>query len=184
MTGMLNRWAYSKDGKYLALSSFDHTVVWDTASGQVALDLSSFVAPGWAYLAFCPDSRHLLVSNQTLSVWDVQSGMPVLPTNGKEIIAGAPFPPTCSSDSTLVAPLQQGSEVRIIDIRSGNVVELEQEHRHGSRVTSIEFSPTNQYLLTGSEDFTAQLWNATSGAYISTLRGHRCTRSQSACLAE
>ena len=43
---------------------------------------------------------------------------------------------------------------------------------HAGPVTSVAFSPDAQFVLTGSEDFTARIWNATTGEVIHQLNSH------------
>ena len=43
---------------------------------------------------------------------------------------------------------------------------------HGSRVTSVAFSPDGQLVATGSTDFTARFWTVADGALMRTLAGH------------
>jgi WD40 repeat protein len=44
--------------------------------------------------------------------------------------------------------------------------------QHGGAVTRAAFSPDGRYVLTGSADRTARLWNAATGAVITTFAGH------------
>ena len=43
---------------------------------------------------------------------------------------------------------------------------------HTKSVTSVTFSPDNQYLASGSEDKSVKLWDRKTGAVIRTLQGH------------
>src|SRR5579859_2221664 len=43
---------------------------------------------------------------------------------------------------------------------------------HSGEVLSVAFSNDGQYIVTGSEDNTAILWNAQSGAQVHTFVGH------------
>ena len=41
-----------------------------------------------------------------------------------------------------------------------------------SYITSVAFSPDGKTVLTGSDDNTACLWNATTGERLQVLKGH------------
>jgi dipeptidyl aminopeptidase/acylaminoacyl peptidase len=43
---------------------------------------------------------------------------------------------------------------------------------HTDSITSIAFSPDSKYVLTGSKDTTARLWDAATGAQVRTFSGH------------
>lgn len=58
--------------------------------------------------------------------------------------------------------------VRVFD-RQGA---LRWEGKHDGAVTRTGFSPDGQFVLTGSADRTARLWNAAAGTLVTTLAGH------------
>ena len=43
---------------------------------------------------------------------------------------------------------------------------------HSNYVTRVEFSPDSRYVLTGSWDQTARLWEAETGKPVALMRGH------------
>src|SRR5579872_5612890 len=43
---------------------------------------------------------------------------------------------------------------------------------HAGEVTSVAFSPDGRWLLTGSKDGTARLWEAATGRELRCLKGH------------
>ena len=43
---------------------------------------------------------------------------------------------------------------------------------HTNHITSAHFSPNGKYVVTGSNDWTAKIWEAASGKLLNTLEGH------------
>lgn len=46
---------------------------------------------------------------------------------------------------------------------------------HKSSVNSVSFSPDGSLLATGSDDYTAKLWEVATGRQIRTFQGHKGT---------
>eukprot|EP00759_Apiculatamorpha_spiralis_P027557 PhF_6_TR30374/c0_g2_i4/m.44502 len=43
---------------------------------------------------------------------------------------------------------------------------------HSERVTSVAFSPDNKYIVSGSEDGSVSVWDASSGEEVRVMYGH------------
>jgi uncharacterized delta-60 repeat protein len=61
----------------------------------------------------------------------------------------------------------------IADLLASDYADLISTERHGAAVTAVAFSPDGRMLLTGSDDNTAQLWRADSGAPIGSPLQHQ-----------
>ncbi len=51
-------------------------------------------------------------------------------------------------------------------------IELVVQKGHLDYVSAVSFSPDTKYVITGSNDKTAKLWDATTGIEIRTFMGH------------
>jgi WD40 repeat protein len=43
---------------------------------------------------------------------------------------------------------------------------------HKDKITSISFSPDGRWVVTSSDDYTSRIWDATTGLWVCTLKGH------------
>jgi WD40 repeat protein len=68
--------------------------------------------------------------------------------------------------------LAGGWEVRLAPLPTGARPELVLQTGHGDRITALAFSPDGKYLLTGSADKTAILWDAATGRQLRKFQGH------------
>ncbi len=158
--------AFSPDGRRLYSGSWDKTArAWDAASGEclaVLHDCEEVKA-----IAVSPDGRRLVTGHGG------SFGMPARDTDTGSI-AGVPvrqhgvqaiaFGP--SGDRAVLAT--PGATVVIWDIASNaRVTELK---GHSQSVRSVAWTGT--LIAAGSEDKTARLWDARTGALLHTLAGH------------
>jgi WD40 repeat protein/uncharacterized caspase-like protein len=67
----------------------------------------------------------------------------------------------------IVAPFVLGTIAR-----AGPQIELVPEVPHTLPVTSVAFSPNGKLVLSGSEDKTLKLWDASTGALVRSFEGH------------
>lgn len=72
---------------------------------------------------------------------------------------------------TIVAVAGVDRDIKVIDVASGEVLQLLKGHR-GS-VRALAFSPDGRFLASGSRDKTVRVWNLQTGGCVLVLRGHR-----------
>jgi len=111
--------------------------------------------------AFSPDGEHLLTgtASGTITSWSVISGEAVW-TN--RVSDGQVWGLAVSPDGQKFAVGVQGDgSVQLRSMSSGQL--LGQLIGHGERIHAVEFSPDNQWILTGSQDGTARLWSTETG---------------------
>jgi WD40 repeat protein len=172
LLGMSRAWsvAFSPDGQTLAVSDWDRISLWHVNDFQAPWLIES-VNPGWARdLAFSHDSRLLAVAtNDRIAVFDLQSqGAPGYSLQSPlGDVWSLAFSPDGSRLAAAVGDHQSGM-AQIWDVATGQPLAALQGHRH--RVTGIAYSPDGRRLITSSHDGSLRLWDAQTGAELSTLQ--------------
>ncbi len=177
----------SPDGKLLAtMGTEDGTVkLWDLQSRPVALRRQF---PGfrrqWTRILFTPDGKTLIAGaeDNTVRLWAIRSGRQSPPAGHPESgsrtvpirAAGAMDLSPDGSTLAVCAAGPDGGRVTLWDIRSGNVRPLPRSLAppDGSLVESVAFSPDGRLIATGAMR-TLILWEARTGRWLRTLRGHK-----------
>jgi len=138
---------FSPDGQYVAASSRYAIKLWDARTGRVLRDLVGHQSHIGS-LTFTPNGEALLSGSNdtTLKYWD-----------------------TSSLREILLDSRQQGRHATRIDSGKlgegqhrlrGEVKVLQTFEGHGGGVNSVSTSPYGQWLLSGSDDGTACIWDA------------------------
>lgn len=161
---------YSPDGAQILTASFDRTArLWDARSGQVRLVLAAHTDKLWS-AAFSPDGRRVITASadHTARVWDASSGQPLLVFRGhRGAVRSAGFSPDGRRAVTV------GEEDRVAwvwdDLKPGTERLLS---GHTDKVWSAAFSPDGARIVTASEDHTARVFDARSGAVLHVLKQH------------
>jgi WD40 repeat protein len=120
-------------------------------------------------LAFSPNGKSLVSAsgNQTIKVWDVQTGTELRTLSGhKAAVLAVSF----SSDGKTLASGSDDMTVKLWDVPKGK--EIRTLVGHAQSVKSVSFSPDGKTLATGSEDKTIKLWDVATGKELTTLSGH------------
>ena len=152
----------SPDGKHLATASDDTTArLWDIATGQTIRTFTGHT-DGVEEIAFSPDGKNLVtISNdQTIRLWDVATGqtLKIIPATGVYDVAFSP------GGRFIVTSATDPHDPRIWDVTTGLPVHV--LNGHTGPTTMVAYSPDGKYVLTGSMDNTARLWDAATGEQV------------------
>ncbi len=183
---------FSPDGSRIVTVDSNGTIhIWDATTGKKTRDLDPTSDNGaivWT-AAFSPDSQNVIGGGPKVQVWDATSGKrlwslpgyeqswestmgkdsPLFPAPSDELAYYVSIPNLfdVSADGSLIA--LSGSDPRIIDARTGEVVQKLTGHRDGVR--AVAFSPDDSRVATASWDGTARIWDVKTGKQ-QVLTGH------------
>jgi len=149
---------WSTDGRRIVTSSRDASVhLWDASTGQL-VRASFRTAKPLSRIALSPDGRRVLGSaGGEVYLLNAITGEALLPM------------PRYHDDINAIAWSNDGKYALIGTdddfAELINPITGKRQHRlaHGNAVFSAVFSSDNRFVLTGSEDHTAKIWDASSG---------------------
>jgi WD40 repeat protein/tetratricopeptide (TPR) repeat protein/tRNA A-37 threonylcarbamoyl transferase component Bud32 len=124
-------------------------------------------------VAFSPNGKRIASGSrdQTVKVWDVQSGQEVLSLQGHTgSVYSVVFSPDGKRLASGVGEYGKPGEVKVWDAQTGRQVLALQGHT--GYVWSVAFSPDGRRLATGSGDKTVKVWDAQTGQENLALKGH------------
>eukprot|EP01126_Amoeba_proteus_P031980 TRINITY_DN3126_c0_g1_i6.p1 TRINITY_DN3126_c0_g1~~TRINITY_DN3126_c0_g1_i6.p1 ORF type:complete len:1516 (+),score=323.93 TRINITY_DN3126_c0_g1_i6:167-4549(+) len=163
--------AYSPSGKHLVSGSMDQELfLWDAQAGKFISSLSKHCGPV-SSVAYTFDGSNLLSASTdgTIKIWEANLG-----TEKGVYKLECGWMNCCSFDPTNPCVLAMGSSechVEVWDVSSW--LQVFSIVYHARPVTCIEFSPDGHWIVSGSEDGSAALWDATQEFTLAfELQGH------------
>lgn len=166
------RLAWSLDGRLLLAVSATAIYVLDGESGALVAQ-KPYAAPE-PVVALLANGRHaLLAEQQTLSLWELQSGETLFTVRGQagDIKTLAVTPDGKWAVSGSVAP-----QLKVWNLAQREESHLLPGHEHG--ITQVLFTPDGKYLLSSSLDRTIKVWQWPNERVLHTLQdgkhGSKC----------
>jgi len=171
------RGAWSPDGtKLLTSAECQEVKIWDAGSGALLQTIQAahcdYVTTGAVNAAWSEDGRQIYVNrgNGYVVAYDAATGQPQAgyQVNPPDFAAGYDLAP--SPVSSLLA-LIDGTDVALLDGRSGKMVEVLKGDISETPIENISWSQDSKSLAAGSYG-KLQVWELASGRHISTQGYH------------
>lgn len=120
-------------------------------------------------VALSPDGRRLASgsSDETLRLWDVETGQEVFCLRGH---TGSLSAIMFSPDGQLIASGSFDETILLWDVHAGSLVHRMRGHK--GVILGLAFAPDGRQIVSGSGDGTVRLWSVETGEQVLCLRGH------------
>jgi len=173
-TGKVNFIAYAPDGGMILTGSKDHrAVIWDPHTTYV--DREFVDTEPVESVSFSRSGMFVITGsdNRLAKLWDTRSGQQVCVLNGHtgkvEAVAMNPEGGTAVTGSEdMTAKIWKVDEC--IAQKEGHLDRPEVTlYGHTGSVKAISFSPYGRWIITGSQDYTARIWDAKTGSSLGIL---------------
>ncbi|MGB5324186.1 MAG: hypothetical protein WBN40_02015 [Pseudomonadales bacterium] len=154
---------FSKDAKLAIVGSINHGgSLWNFPANERKFnwnhkqgEFSQIIAS-----AFSPDNAFALTAKpQTMVLWDLQSGAAVSYWTAPSEILDVDLLP--NGDLALLGLVDHSAA--LFDVKNGGV---RQVFYHDARVNSVAYDSNTARVLSGSDDFSARLWSASTGTEL------------------
>jgi len=177
-TDGVNACAVTPDGRRVISASKDATLkVWDLESGRELANLGAHA--GWVNAcAVTPDGRRVISASdgrrvisasedQTLKVWDLESGRALATLEGHADVVSAC---TVTPDGRRVISTSGDQTLKVWDLESGRVLATLEGHAYV--VSACAVTPDGRRVVSASGDETLKVWDLESRRALATLEGH------------
>jgi WD40 repeat protein len=166
-----NSVAFSPDGKTLAVSADDGVQLWDVDTGTRKLSLSGQGGQiQGGQIAISPDGGIVASGVQPILVWQVTDGKLLYTLDGWYHVAFSPDGKTLATPASV-----NGTIVQLWDAQSGAPLHkleppaAQQGQLQRGQIHSLAFSRDGGMLAVGNNNFTAHVWQLSTGTLIHTL---------------
>ncbi len=171
------RGRWSPDGKRIATANLNNAAhIWDAGTGQLLATLSGHTKPIHG-LSWSKDGTRILTGSDDGSarVWDAANGKMLLLLNKHtEAITDVRWSP----DEKRIATSSEDGTAFVLDALTGEVLFTLVGHKQTDtqkianqplEIIAVSWSPDGSQIMTGANQGTAILWDATTGKPIFTL---------------
>jgi len=162
--------AISRDGRYLAMASFDNFVaIWDIAAQREIARVT--MATPMRSVAFSPSGQLLAAGSaeNTFTLWDLETGSgrtyTIPRVDAKSDVSGIAFSP----DGKRLATTHMDSSITLWDVTSQK--EVKNFFVSQSSSWSVRFSPDGGLFATATQGGNIHLWQTETGNKLGTLQG-------------
>ena len=142
-------------------------------SQKILHPINSTPIVGTGVLKIPNQSKVITWFQKSYSIWDIDSEemikefhVPFCITTLDISNDGNKLLTTCAE---LLSDDRLDSSVRVIDIHSGNVLQVLSGHKNGSTVRSANYSKDNSTIFSQSTDGTSKVWDAATGNLLVTI---------------
>ena len=164
---------FSPDGSLIVTAGKDGIArIWAARTGERLHDLRHDGPVTSA--TFSHDGKLLATTSADRSarIWDVASGRLLRRLEHPHAVKSASFSGDGTLLVTVVADAVRDRVARVFDVRSGRLLRRLVQPKH-ERVTSAQFAPAGDLVVTGSGHDSARVWHARTGKLVLTLVGHK-----------
>jgi WD40 repeat protein len=169
---------FSPDGRDVIIVTSDiakisgSVYIWDTQSGRL-LEVIDEQEESVASAIHSPTEPHvaLTTSNSEIQIWNIEE---FSLTSRYEFEDSAFITITYSPDGQSVALLGYESGIGILDVATGNIETILAGRLSDftNRATSLAYSPNGEFIATGMEDGSIQIWDLRSMNLYREYKGH------------
>ncbi|KAL9548753.1 hypothetical protein MBANPS3_005531 [Mucor bainieri] len=163
--GSITQIRYSNTGKIFATSSLDGTVrIWDSVSSQCIRTLDAHGGAAVSSVRITNNEQYLMTSglDSTIRLWEIASGKVLMEYKGHEQRAQMLQPAFNYNEDFIMIGDEASTDVVCYDTQTGTL--LKRIPGHNNLVRCVAASPTDNGILTCSDDYRARYFNTPTEA--------------------